>query len=104
VSNAPREEFGIPVPLPGSGKASIRPRLVHHTEKTLSAMTSLDRNSKAAINMIKEKAHKWINDVRNGHLHRRNVWFLLKVQLWPQIGYGLCSFTASFQELSKALH
>jgi hypothetical protein len=32
---------------------------------------------------MQEKAQKWINDVRNGHLHHRNVWFSLKVQLWP---------------------
>jgi hypothetical protein len=37
------------------------------------------------------------------HLHHRNVWFSLKVQFWPRIGYGLCSFTATFQELDKAL-
>jgi hypothetical protein len=29
---------------------------------------------------------------------------LLKVQLWPRIGYGICSSTAMFEELSKALH
>jgi hypothetical protein len=45
-----------------------------------------------------------VKNVRNGHLHQRNVWFSLKVQLWPRIGYGLCSSTASFNKLDRALH
>ncbi len=53
---------------------------------------------------MQEKAQEWVNNVRNGHLHRRNVWFSLKVQFWPRIGYGLCSSTASFNELDRALH
>jgi hypothetical protein len=44
------------------------------------------------------------NAIKNGHLHHCNVWFSLNVQFWPQIGYGLCSSTASFNELDRALH
>jgi hypothetical protein len=54
--------------------------------------------------MMQEKAQQWVNDLCNRHLHQFNVWFLLKVQLWPRIGYGICSSTAMFEELSKALH
>jgi hypothetical protein len=61
-------------------------------------------NSGSAIGMMQEKAQQWINAVRNGHLHHRNVWFSLKVQFWPWIGYGLCSSTATLQELDRALH
>ena len=39
----------------------------------------------------------------NGKLHRHNVWFSLKFQLVPRIVYGLCSLTASFDDLSNAL-
>jgi hypothetical protein len=67
-------------------------------------MTSPDGNSQAAIKTMQEKAQKWANNVQNGHLLQHNVWFLLKGQLWPQIGYGICNSTATFQELSKALH
>ncbi len=42
--------------------------------------------------------------MRNRHLHRQNVWFSLKVQFWPRIVYGLCSSTASFHMLDRALH
>jgi hypothetical protein len=54
--------------------------------------------------MMQEKVQQWVNNMRNGHLHQHNVWFLLKVQLWPRIGYGICISTAIFKELSKALH
>ncbi len=92
------------VPLPGGGKAGIGHRAMSHAEKTLGVMTSSDGDSWAAIVMIQEKAQQCVNNVQNGHLHRRNVWFLLKAQLWPRIGYGICSSTATFKELSTALH
>ncbi len=73
MSNAQKGGLGITVPLLGGEKADITHRLICHAEKTLSAMTSPDGNSRAAIEMMQEKAQKWANDVRNGHLHWRNV-------------------------------
>jgi hypothetical protein len=67
-------------------------------------MTLPDGNSASAIGMMQGKAQQWINAVRNGKLHRRNVWFSFKVQFRPQIGYGLCSSSASLKELDKALY
>ncbi len=83
---------------------AISHKSAKHGEKTLGAMTSLDGNSAASIKMIQEKAQQWINAVQNGHLHQRNIWFLLKVQFWPRIGYSLCSSMATFQEQENALH
>ncbi len=97
-------EYGITVPLPGGGKAAISHKSITHAEKTIGAMTSLDGACIASIRMMQDKAQQWINDVRGGHLNRRNVWFLLKVQFWPQVGYGLCSSMASFQDLERVLH
>jgi hypothetical protein len=94
----------ITVPLPGGSKAVINHKSIDHAEKILGAMTSPDGNSSASLKMIQEKAQQWINAVRNGHLHPHNVWFLLKAQFWPQIGYGLCSLTSTFNELERALH
>ena len=74
-----------------------------HAKKTLGAMTSPNGDSRAAIMMMQDKAQQWVNDVRNGKLHRRNVWFSLKFQLLPRIVYGLCSSTATFEELGNAL-
>jgi hypothetical protein len=36
-------------------------------------MMSPDGNSNLAIEMMQKKAQQWINAVRNGHLHQRNV-------------------------------
>ena len=67
-------------------------------------MTFSDGNSTTSIAMMQEKAQKWINAVRNGHLHRQYVLFSLKVQFWLWVGYGLCSSTAALDELENALH
>ncbi len=99
-----RGGFGISVTLPGGNTAVIDHKSIDHAEKTLGAMTSPDGNSGASILLMQEKAQRLINAVRNGNLHRHNVWFSLKVQFWPQIGYGLCSSIASFDELDRALH
>ncbi len=76
----------------------------NHAEKTFGAITLPDGNSNASIQLMQEKAQNWINAVRNKHLHHRNVWFLLKVQFWPWVGYGLCSTTATFTMLERALN
>jgi hypothetical protein len=103
-NNQTKGEFKVTVPLPQKGRSPIAHNSVTHAEKTLGAMTSPDGSSRALIEMMQEKVQKWLNDVRNGHLHRRNVWFSLKVQFWPRIGYGLCSSTASFNKPHRALH
>jgi hypothetical protein len=83
---------------------TIDHKSVNHAKKTLGAMTSPDGDSDASMLMIQEKAQQWINAIQNGHIHCRNVWFLLKVQFWPRIGYGLCSLMGTFQELDNSLH
>jgi hypothetical protein len=104
ASNMQKGEFGVTAPLLGGEKAKIGHRLICHAKKTLGVMTSLDGNSQASIVMMQEKAQQWVNNVHNGHLHQPNVRFLLKIQLWSRIGYGICSSTAMFEELSKVLH
>ncbi len=104
ANNTLRGEFGVTVPLPRGKAAAIEHKSTDHAEKTLGAMTSPDRDSAGCIQMIQEKAQAQINAVRNGHIHRRNVWFSLEVQFWPKIGYGLCSLGATFHELEYALH
>jgi hypothetical protein len=103
AANKSKLELGISVPLPGGGSAGIEHKLAQHAKKTLGAMSSPDGNSRAAIMMIQDKAQKWVNDVQNGKLHRHNVWFSMKCQLVPRIVFGLCSSTASFDDLSNAL-
>jgi hypothetical protein len=82
-NNDKKEEFEITVPLPGGKEEPIDHKSVDHAKKTLGAMTSPNGDSSASLALIKEKAQTWINSVRNGHLHRQNVWFSMKVQFWP---------------------
>ncbi len=103
ASNKSKAELGIKVPLLGGGRAWIGHKSVSHAKKMLGAMTSPDGNCHAAIRMMQDKTQQWANDVRNGKLHRRNIWFSLKFQLRPQIIYGLCSSTATFNKLSNAM-
>ncbi len=77
--------------------------MVTHAKKTLGAMTSPDGNSHAGIMMMQDKAQRWVNNVRNGKLHRCNVWFSLKFELFPRNVYGLCSSMATFDDLGNAL-
>jgi hypothetical protein len=59
--------------------------------------------SQGAILQMREKAQKWIEKVRGGNLHRRNVWFLLDKQFWPRVAYGISSISANFAELDQCL-
>ncbi len=104
ANNSVRDELGMSVPLLGGGKAVISHKSINHAKKTLGTMTSPDGNSAASIRMMQEKAQQWINSVCTGHLHQQNVWFLLKIQFWPRIRYGLCSSGANLCKLDKALH
>jgi hypothetical protein len=103
ASNESNAELGVSMPLLGGGSARIGHKSVSHAEKTLGAMTSPDGNSRPALRMIQDKAQQWVNNVQNGKLHCRDVWFSLKFQLSPRIAYSLCSSTATFNELSNAL-
>ena len=95
--------FGMTVPLLEGDCASIAHHPVTHVEKTLGAMTSPDGDSSSAIRQMQEKAQHWVDSVRNGHLHRHNVWFSLGAQFWPRVGYSLCASTATFDELEASL-
>ena len=96
-------DFGVTVSLPGGGSAAIVHRPITHTEKTLASMTSPDEGSSGAIQQMQEKAQQWLDTARNGHLHRRNVWFLLGVEFWPRLGYSLCNSTATYEDLEYSL-
>ena len=41
--------------------------------------------------------------IKVGKLSRRNVWFMMDKQFWPRISFGLCTVSATFQELSECL-
>ena len=52
---------------------------------------------------MKEKAQEWIDWAKEGRLRRRDVWFLLDVQFWPRVGYGICCNMATHSKLESVL-
>ena len=89
TNNMLNGDFGIKVPLPGENEVPIDHKRVNHAAKTLGPMASPDRNSDMSIRLMEENLQNWINAVKNEHMHRQNVWFSLKVQFLPRVGYGL---------------
>ncbi len=52
---------------------------------------------------LRDKAQEWIDLAKNGHLHRRQLWFSVDRQFWPKVGYGICSLVQPWKELSHCL-
>ena len=103
ASNHLKGEFGMTVPLPNGTHAPITHHPVDHAEKTLGAMTAPDGNCKASIKMMQSKGQDWVDDIRRGHLNRGMVWFSMKVQFWPRVGFSICNSMATFAELAESL-
>jgi hypothetical protein len=64
-------KLSILVPLADGSHAPINHLLVTTPTKTLGQMTCPTGSSEGAILQMKEKAQKWINEAKDGRLHRR---------------------------------
>ena len=54
------------------------------------------------LNML-QKGQNWIDHAVESHIQRRDIWFLLDHQLWPRLGYGICSISAPWKKLETCL-
>ena len=52
---------------------------------------------------MKTQAQEWADMAKNGGLHKRDIWFLMRSQLWARVGFGLGCSTASLPELESVL-
>ena len=52
---------------------------------------------------MQTKSREWAMTVKEGKLSRRNVWFMMKVQFWPKVAFGICNNMAPFDVLSECL-
>jgi hypothetical protein len=52
---------------------------------------------------MKERAQSWIDRAKEGHLRRKEVWFLLDCQFWPSVGFGLSCNLAKLDDLQESL-
>jgi hypothetical protein len=95
-------QYELWVPTPSGQNVAIEYLDVDAARKTLGSMTCPFGDCTAAISRMQEQAHGWIDDVRNGSLHRRQFWLKLKIQFWPWVAFGLGCCTAPLQELETA--
>ena len=102
-SNESKEEFDVAVPMPDGSSVTIDNLSVDTAKETLGVWTCPSGKADESIKVIQKKAQEWIDRAKEGKLKRRDVWFLLKHQLWPRLKYGLCSSTASYTQLTHCL-
>ena len=103
AENEKDPEYNITIPLPDGSTAQIEHLGVNVPNKTLGSMTCPSGNSEGGINQMQTKSQEWVTTVKEGKLSRRNVWFMMKVQFWPRVAFGICNSMAPFDVLSECL-
>ena len=101
--NEENEDYDIGVPMPDGTYAQIEHASVDTPKETLGVWTCPTGNASGALVGMKKKAQEWVDRAKEGHLKRRDIWFLVDNQFWPKVGYGLCSNTATFETLTTCL-
>ena len=97
------EKYDLCIPLK-DGRSSLIERLgVDDARKTLGYWTAPSGNSEVSIQRMKEGAQEWIDKAKTGGLHRRYVWKMMDIQLWPRIGFGICNNLAALATLQTCL-
>ncbi len=91
------------VPLVDDSVGEIKHLGINEPIKTLGSMTCPSGCSKGAITYMQMKGTAWKDTIKVGKLSRRNVWFMMDKQFWPQISNRICAVKASYQELTKSL-
>ena len=81
----------------------IKHLLCNSAIKTLGLMTCPSGNSAAALDRMRQQGQDWVDRVLASTLSRQNLWFMIDCQLWPQLGYGICNNTASWDNLEGCL-
>jgi hypothetical protein len=84
-------DLDIKIPLPNSDTAKIlHEGEISVAEKALGIWSSMDSNNKAHVeHNVTERVEKWINRIRNGHLHAKLGWIAYCFKLWARVRYGL---------------
>ena len=103
ASNEGNEELDIVVPMPNKKESRIAHLSVDTAKETLGVHTCPSGKGEAQIEAMQEKTQEWLDRAKEGKLRRKDVWFLLDHQLWPRVGYGLCSLAAEWKLLDDCL-
>lgn len=102
-AEAEDEKYDLIIPLTDGGSSSIERLGVDDARKTLGYWTTPSGNAEVSIQRMKEGAQGWIDKAKEGGLHRRYIWKMMDIQLWPRIGFGMCNNLASLPTLQTCL-
>ena len=91
--------FDMEVPLPNVTVAKIDHLTVFTAKKTLGAFLVLHGEAAGGIKVMKERAQGWVDRAKEGHLRKKDVWFLLNCQFWPKVGFGLSCNIGKLEDL-----
>jgi len=94
----------IAVPMPDGRSVPIEHLSVDAAHETLGVFTCPSGKANEQIKSMQQKAQDWLDRAKEGKLRRRDVWSLLDRQLWPKVGYGLCSLFAPWKDLDGCLN
>ena len=101
--NHDKPEYEMHVPMPDGTMAKIDHLPVTTSKESLGVWTSPVGSSEGAMTAMRTKAQEWVDNAKEGHLRRRDIWFLLDCQFWPRVGYGLCCNMAVHNKLEHCL-
>ena len=87
--NDKHNEFKIVVPTVDGGGPPIEHLGVDVVKETLGVFVCPSGVADKQLEVIKFKAQEWASRAEDSKLRRRDVWFLVDHQLWPQLSYGL---------------
>lgn len=94
----------ITVPLSNGSRATIEHLLIHEAKKTLGVYACPTGCGKAQLEAMNEKAQEWIDNAKNGNIHRRHLWFSIERMFWLKVGYGICGIISPLKDLETCLH
>jgi hypothetical protein len=103
AQNHDNSDYEMVVPMPDGSEVKIDHLPVTQARELLGVWSSPDGNAKESLLKMKEKAQEWVDQAKEGRLRRRDVWFLLDVQFWPRVGYGICCNMAKHSKLDSVL-
>jgi hypothetical protein len=92
-------DSNLVVPLEDGTLAPIKHLSVTSSTKTRGSMTCPTGSNDGAILQMKGQAQGWIEKAKSSTLYKRNIWFLMDVQFWPKLSFGIGSIATPFATL-----
>jgi len=74
---------------------------IDNARETLGVWSRPSGDSSKACKIMESRGQEWIDRAKEGHISRRDVWFLVDPQFWSKVGYRLCRKTAPLKQLER---